>query len=287
MSYDELLQPFPTSFSGGANIFVAASGELTKNHSENMHRHDFYELVWLRDGDCTFFSDFQHYPLDQGSLIFISPGQLHDYLVVPGQACRLLIYGFRPTVLPTVAHHLVNILPFDDTNCNPTLPIPASLKPTFLQLFTTAHSRFDDRGLGWEAIISSYLQTILTEAAYLMPEELIAQAANASVQLTRAFQQAVEQHYRQRWQVKEYADLLGVTSNYLVKAVRETTSTTPKQMLQDRLLLEAKRLLVHTPYPVNQIGDLLAFPDSTTFARWFRKLTNEPPTQFRNRGAGE
>jgi len=43
---DELLQPFPTSFAKGGNIFVAASGEIHGRDS-NMHRHDFYELVWL------------------------------------------------------------------------------------------------------------------------------------------------------------------------------------------------------------------------------------------------
>ena len=81
--------------------------------------------------------------------------------------------------------------------------------------------------------------------------------------------------------MQEYASLLGVTTNHLVKTVRQTTHTTPKQMLQARLLLEAKRLLVHTPYPVNQISDLLQFQNSTSFARWFKNQTAQTPSQFR------
>ena len=72
------------------------------------------------------------------------------------------------------------------------------------------------------------------------------------------------------------------TTNHLVKAVRETTGETPKQMLQKRLLLEAKRLLVHSQATVNEIGLRLHFNDATTFSRWFRHLTQTTPTQFRN-----
>ncbi len=282
---DELLQPFPDSFaspdgSKSASIFVAASGEIASRQSEHMHRHDFYELVWLWRGNCTFFSDFEHYPLEQGSLIFISPGQMHDYIVEDG-AIRLLIYGFRPSVLPTVAAELVNLLPFDDTKRAPILAVPSKAEAQIETLFEAAHRRFDSRQPGWEAIITAYLRTILTEAAYLMPADIINQSASAAVQLTRAFQQAVEQHYRQQQQVQEYAALLGVTTNHLVKTVRKTIHMTPKQMLQARLLLEAKRLLVHTPYQVNQISDLLQFQNSTTFARWFKKQTQQTPSQFR------
>ncbi|MEM7335567.1 MAG: AraC family transcriptional regulator, partial [Chloroflexota bacterium] len=113
------------------------------------------------------------------------------------------------------------------------------------------------------------------------PEEWIVQASSAAVQLTRAFQQAIERNYRQRRQVQAYAEMLGVTSNYLVKTVREMTSMTPKQLLQERLLLEAKRLLVHTPYSVNEISELLEFPNSTSFARWFKKEATQTPTEFR------
>ena len=277
---DELLQPFPNSFAKGCDLFIAASGEIRGGGITKMHRHDFYELVWLREGACTFFSDFHFYPATQGDLIFISPGQLHDY-VVPEGHCRLLILGFRPTVLPVVAHHLIHILPFDDTNRPPVLNLPPEEKPALEQLFWLARRHFAAKTAGWDTLVTSYLHTILTEAAYLIPESFRDQTANASVQITRAFQQAVEKHYRHNRQVQDYAEMLGVTSNYLVKTVRLTTRTTPKQMLQNRLLLEAKRLLVHTPHPVNQISNLLAFADSTTFARWFKKLSDQTPSHFR------
>ncbi len=282
---DELLQPFPSRFASrnsqeDAQIFVATSGEISSQRSEHLHRHDFYELVWLWQGRCTFFSDFKQYPLNRGTLIFISPGQLHDY-IVEADFARLIIFGFRPSLLPNVAASLVNLLPFDDTNREPVLAIPTLRQDEIEHLFKAAHRRFDSHQPGWEPIVSSYLNTILTEAAYQMPEHIIHQPAPAGVQLTRAFQQAVEQSYRDQQQVQAYAQQLGVSTNHLVKTIRQTTHSTPKQMLRERLLLESKRLLVHSPYPVTQISSLLNFPNSTTFARWFKKQTGKTPSQFR------
>lgn len=280
---DEFLQPFPAKFAspdGTANIFVAMSGQIDRRRSEYMHRHDFYELVWVLHGACTFFSDFTHIPVAEKTLIFISPGQLHDYFLESGSV-QLLLFGFRPLVLPMVAQHLVGILPFDNTHRNPTLGVPDQMQAAIEQLFLAAHGRFDNRVSGWEPIVIAYLRTILTEAAYLLPETVRLQSAAATVQLTYAFQQALEKHFRQKRQVQDYAELLGVTRNYLVRAVRETTSTTPKQMLQERLLLEAKRLLIHTPYPVAKISEILAYPNATTFSRWFKKQTGLTPVEFR------
>lgn len=274
-----MLQPFPTSFARNQSIFVAASGTI-KDVEDRSHRHDFYELVWLWQGACTYFCDFEQYVIPTGTLIFISPGQLHDYRY-PTEECRLLIIGFRSNLLPSVAHHLLNLLPFDDSASKPIVEIEPMKKMGFEQLFRAAHTRFDAADIGWEAIALSYLQTILTEAAYLMPVERINQAASAPVQLTRAFQKAMEQHYKTERQVQVYADMLGVTSNYLVKTIRETTMTTPKKMLRDRLLLEAKRLLMHTPYNISEIAKLLQFPNGTTFARWFRSAVEMTPTEFR------
>ena len=281
---DDMLQPFPAKFAsptGDANLFVARSGEMVQRDTDHMHRHDFYEFVWLNEGNCLFFSDFQRYPLSPGTLIFISPGQLHTYLVPEGH-CRITIFGFRPTVLTSIAPDFLAVLPFDNTRHDPVLVVTAKQFGAFEHLFSTALRRFDARVSGWEQTATTYLQTALTEAAYLMPQTITEVAPDAATQLKRAFQRSMEQHYIELQQVAAYAGMLGVTTNHLVKTVRETTGETPKQLLQKRLLLESKRLLIHSNATINEISYLLQFKDPTTFSRWFRRLTELTPTQFRS-----
>jgi AraC-like DNA-binding protein len=91
----------------------------------------------------------------------------------------------------------------------------------------------------------------------------------------------VEQHYRGRKQVRDYAELLGVTPNHLVETVRRTLGKTPGQLLSARLLLEAKRLLVYTPQTVAEIGYALNFTSPAQFGRWFQNLEGCPPGHFR------
>lgn len=280
---NDYLQPFPAKFAspnGDADLFVAQSGKLDSRDANHMHRHDFYELVWLHEGACTFFSDFQHYPLQTGTLIFISPGQLHAY-IVPKDFCRILIFGFRTNVLTAIAPNLRQALPFDDVSRDPVISIPVEHSPVYERLFKSALSRFDARVPGWEPIATAYLQTVLTEATFQLSPIAQPGNVNAAAQLAYSFQQAMEQYYVDVRQVSAYADRLGVTTNHLVKTVRTVTGETPKQMLQKRLLLESKRLLAHSDASVGEIGQRLQFKDDTTFSRWFRNLTQLTPTQFR------
>ena len=78
----------------------------------------------------------------------------------------------------------------------------------------------------------------------------------ARVALTDSFRLKVEQHHLERLQVKEYADMLGVSPHYLISAVSESTGTSPKQIIDNRLALEACRLLGHTHAMIGEIATL-------------------------------
>lgn len=85
--------------------------------------------------------------------------------------------------------------------------------------------------------------------------------------------------------VQEYADLLNVSSRTLTKYVAQSTYCTPLQMINDRIVLEAKRRLQHTSMSVKQIGYELGFEDPSYFVKFFKRLTGKMPGTFRNEKA--
>jgi AraC family transcriptional activator of pobA len=78
-----------------------------------------------------------------------------------------------------------------------------------------------------------------------------------------------------------FADALTVHVNYLTRTLKAVTGKTTTQLLAERLVQEARTLLLHTDWPVSTIGYCLGFEEPTHFAQFFRRHTGQTPTQVR------
>ncbi len=101
------------------------------------------------------------------------------------------------------------------------------------------------------------------------------------------FRGLVEQHFKDRWKVADYAAAMGVSESKLNRICTHFTGKTAFEVLQDRVLLEAQRYLIYTAAPVTQITYDLGFADPGYFCRYFKKRTGESPKGFRKSRSGE
>ncbi len=102
-----------------------------------------------------------------------------------------------------------------------------------------------------------------------------------SFALTRQFMRLVEQHYLDTTSVADYAAMLHVTTNHLIKTVRVCLGQPAGQIIRERLLVEAKRLLRYSDLPVAEIAARLNFEDPSYFSRYFKEKTGSTPSEFR------
>ncbi|WP_425327080.1 helix-turn-helix domain-containing protein [Rhizobium sullae] len=98
-----------------------------------------------------------------------------------------------------------------------------------------------------------------------------------------ALRRAIDNHYKEDWPVSRYVDHLATTPHLLDKAVREVFGQSVKDLLLDRRLLEAKRLLKFTIRSVEDIAREVGFEDPAYFSRFFRKRAGEAPAAWRRR----
>lgn len=115
-----------------------------------------------------------------------------------------------------------------------------------------------------------------------IPEE--AQRRDAAQRLVAGYSALLERGFRSGAGIAEFAAELGVTPTHLTRACRATCGRAASDLLQDRRLYEARRLLAETRLPVKDISDALGFTSANYFTRAFHAKTGKTPSQFRRAG---
>ncbi|MBO6514990.1 MAG: helix-turn-helix transcriptional regulator [Bacteroidia bacterium] len=103
------------------------------------------------------------------------------------------------------------------------------------------------------------------------------------VELLRSYNYLVEEHFKEKHTVKEYADLLSKSPKTLANLFKKRGGITPLQYIHNRIMLEARRMLVHSDKSVSEIGYHLGFSDVQVFSRFFKKEQGCSPQFFRER----
>lgn len=119
---------------------------------------------------------------------------------------------------------------------------------------------------------------VLRQAGDAMDSAPRAGARDTLVQRYRAL---LEQHHAQRWPLGDYARALGVTADHLSRSCRQVTGQSALELLHERLLLEARRLLAYTPMPVAEVAAQLGFEDAAYFSRFFGRASGTSPSAYR------
>ncbi|GAA5082957.1 helix-turn-helix domain-containing protein [Chryseobacterium ginsengisoli] len=132
------------------------------------------------------------------------------------------------------------------------------------------------------SVLQSYLQLILAISSreknkLLFDKELIKDDFND----LKSFQNLVEEHFLSEKNLAFYADLLHVTSNTLSKKIKSKFNKTPSQIIQERVILEAKKQIHLTRKSIKEIAIELNFNDEFHFSKYFKKHVGISPTQFR------
>jgi AraC-like DNA-binding protein len=129
-------------------------------------------------------------------------------------------------------------------------------------------------------VLRHQLAALLLRLSRLEPEGGPGQAAADSEILLR-FRDLIDQRFAKSRQVEEYAQALGCSVRTLTRASLAATGRTAKQLVDERVALEAKRLLAESELPVAEIGARLGFTEPTNFGRFFARTAGSSPGAFR------
>jgi AraC-like DNA-binding protein len=246
------------------------------------HRHRYYEIHYVTRGEGTHMIDYEKYEIQSDSLYFISPGQVHFIKRRSPIIAKVLLFTQD---FPLLLSHNENILSelsfFHSLEEFPHLVLKEDQIPVIDNIIQQLENIYRSEGFGKVSLISSYMNILLIYIQRFYEDVYKPKASPKSAQLVRRFKQAISTSFQSEHSVEAYADSIGVSTGHLRDTVKTITGFTPGQMIRNRLIIEAKRLLLHTEMTVAEVGYALSFDDPSYFGRFFKRETNQSPKQFK------
>lgn len=255
--------------------------------AEQPHRHNFQEIIWIESGSGLHEIDGKPLTIEPHTVYLIAQGQVHCFLEARGVNGYVLSFtddflsdGF--TSAPRFHHAL-----FNNVRTLSALRIDQRDTDSIEQLLKLLddESQRPDNTHG-EIVIQHLLQALLIKIERMLQEGTRdLETTGANLPLLSRFLVALEANYTQRHDVEFYARELATTRRQLSEAVKQQQGKTAKQLIEERVILEAKRNLRFTAQSVKEIAHSLGFDDPSYFSKVFRKHTALSPQDFKARNA--
>lgn len=247
------------------------------------HRHDFYEILYLNNGSGIHIIDSNEYLIKPPCIFFLSPGQAHKLDL--SHDIEGYIFLFAPEFYLFDQKDKNRLLEFPfffpiDQN-NPPLYISEPENIEFIEMLFKRGCWETERDVkNSDEIVRSVLDLLLLTCNSLYPQQEVTSKSRGHI-LVKNFLVKIEENFHKNLNVSEYADMLAITPHHLTQVVKQYTGKTSTQFLQEKLILEIKKMLIHSNLSMSDIVDQLNFSDQSYFTKFFKKHTGVTPLDFR------
>lgn len=253
--------------------------------SINSKNYKQYIKVLLLPKGAELQVDLAEYSVKQPSLFFVSPNQ-HLYIKKLGKEEGHFIFYNRDFYCIQIHDEEVacNGLLFSNIYNMPMVELDNGEIPFFSYIFGQMGDEFGLNDTSLEEMLRTYLKQLFIKSARLwkkqnLDKELTEQ--NSDLEFFRKFTLLVDEHYKEKHHVADYAELLFMAPKTISHKFKRLNLPQPNDVIKNRILLEAKRLLVHTNLTAKEVGYELGYGDPAYFSRLFVQKSGETPSAFR------
>lgn len=256
-----------------------------KNLIFKPHSHNFFLCVLFTSGSGIHEIDFNIYPISSGSVFFLKPGQTHHWKFTDTPKG----YIFFHTQDFYELHFLNSTLsqfPFYFTHENPPiLNLNKEEMNRVEHLFKDIHTEYlTDEIYKYERLNSLINQLYIDlTRCYANINPTKSGVSKSYLNILEQFQNMVEQFFKTEKSASFYADKLNITTKHLNRVTKNTLNKTCSTVIRERILLEAKRLLVHSNSPLSLIASQLGFYEYSYFSKIFKAHEGITPYDFRKK----
>lgn len=248
--------------------------------AELPHKHDFYLVVLITHGQGVHEIDFQTYEVKPGRLFIMQPGQMH-FWKMSDDINGYVFFHNKEFYNKHLNRGVQDFNFFRSPLALPCLDLNAVQLKLVADLMRELLNEYNvERRLKWQKI-TSIISWIYIEVSreYSYSEEVKNPGYLAKLML---FENLLEENFKSIKMPRDYAALMNVSEKHLNRITRNCLNKTTTQLIGERLILEAQRMLLHLDLTISEISDVLGFNDPSYFIRFFKKHTGLTPLRFLN-----
>lgn len=268
------------------DILISRLSDYLEEH-KNLHfphRHSFFHLLLFTKGKGTHSIDFNSYIIQENQIYFMIPGQVHTWEFegeMEGYVVNFSHAFFKSFLLRT--EYMESFSFFSGNTEESVLNLQAAVaqpvKENFEELIVQAKGA---HALRWDMIRILLLKIfILIEQSNTEHQPM--HTPNYNYALLKNFQRLIEKNFATLKLPMEYAALLYITPNHLNALCKDQVGVSAGELIRNRIILEAKRLLINSEVSISDISNALNFNDNSYFTKFFKKYVGTAPEEFRKK----
>ncbi|MFC4686836.1 AraC family transcriptional regulator [Epilithonimonas pallida] len=246
------------------------------------HRHSFFQILYVSRGAGIHYVDFQEWKIEDGTIFFLSPGQVHDLRFTSKNPEGIMI-NFNEDFFNDFLSQkdFINSLPVFSKSGKYGFRKVDSCKSELESTIAKILKVIKYDSLYKKQFIQTLVLEIVLMIAIKTKDENPENEIISNNYLLVKFEKLLEKYFMEAHHPKFYAAHLSVTPNYLNTLCKKLAGKTLGEIIRSRIVLEAKRLLVNSEYTISQIAYELYFEDNSYFSKFFKANTGLTPAEFR------
>ncbi|MBM1108216.1 AraC family transcriptional regulator [Aurantibacter crassamenti] len=259
---------------------IAKSKNEHEHNPELPHQLKFYNLIFFTQGSGRHFIDFNWYPVQKNSLVYLTKDQINafEFSEELKGFCIIFTEAYFVNSFSNLSDDFVFRI-FNPELFSPILQIPNNSDfTTYFNLLLKENDTPDT--FNHDKTIQSLLTILISKAENLKQKLTFHISDSSKAVVYQKFISLIEQHLTQSRSANFYAKELAITYKHLNTICRELVSKTAKNVIDDFVILQAKRNLINSTTNSTELAYKLGFDDPTNFTKYFKKNTGLTPKTF-------
>jgi AraC family transcriptional activator of pobA len=252
--------------------------------ADNPHRHNYYTVIWSFTATGKHIIDFKEYPIKPHQIFFVNPSQVHQIISNPNPTGYVILFSPEFLERNSIRSDFIsNLKLFQLRDESAALPINLKMREKLKIFADQMLEAFNSNADLSMDIIGAYLKLFLIECNghCSLTKNTNTQSVEVGKTLVKKFKEIVEKNFTKWHQVKKYADALNVTPNYLNEVIKTAINVSAKEFIQNRIVVEAKRMIVFTNKSSKEIGYEMGFEDPSHFSKFFKSQSGQTLQEFK------